>query len=300
MGAVDGSRGRLVFTRFEGNSSEFFNDIYSLDLDGGGEIRLTFNPGPDGVCHDNAAPRFNKERTLIAFVSTRNNPRKQYNIFFLDPAAGKTAQVTFGDLDIRGVDWAPDDSGLVFSGNDENGLQQIYSIKLDGSAFTRLTHGPEENMNPLWSPRGDLIAFTRFSRESETAHVWIMDRAGKNCLQLTTDEAAHANPSWSPDGAWVIFRSDLGGPHLRRINVDTREMFAYQAPPSGVDASPIWAEEGIVFSSNRDWEGAESLFNLYLMSTTGDNLRRLTTGRVFEYCGDCQVLPSPLKDARKD
>lgn len=277
---------RILFTRFQGNAEEIFNDIYACDPDGQNEVRLTNNPGANGEYSDNAAPRYNSEKTMIAFVSTKNNPGKLFNVFFLDLATGKTAQVTEGALDISSVDWSPDDSRLVFSCKDENGLRQIHRVNLDGSGFSKLTTGPEENMNPHWSPRGDQLVFTQFPRDTKTSHIWLMDSAGANRKQLTTDDSPHSNPSWSPDGLWVIFRCDSGRPHLRRMNIETGEVFVYKAPPSGADSSPIWSKGGIVFSSNRDWEEADSLFNLYTMSETGENVRRITTGQSFEYCGD--------------
>ena len=79
---------------------------------------------------DNAAPRYNKDRSMIAFVSTRNNEKKRYNIFFMNLAARKTAQVTFGDLNISSVDWSHDDSRLVFSGVDEKGCSRCTSSTL--------------------------------------------------------------------------------------------------------------------------------------------------------------------------
>jgi Tol biopolymer transport system component len=277
---------RIVFTRFDGDGRNMFNDIYAIDPDGKNETRLTMNPAPDGEYYDNAAPRYNKDRTMIAFVSTKNHPRKLYNIFFMDLANRKTAQVTTGDLNISSVDWAPDDNRLTFSGVDENGLQQVHVVGMNGTGFTRLTKGPSEHMNPMWSPRGDLIAFVEFRPGTEHSAIWIMDPAGGNRRMLTTDEALHANPSWSPDGMWLVYRCDLQTPHLRKINVDTGEVVPFEPPARGADSSPIWSGRDIVFSSNCDWEEAESLFNLYRITETGENLQRLTTGQTYEYCGD--------------
>jgi Tol biopolymer transport system component len=277
---------RIVFTRFNSDGNEMFNDIYAMDPDGKNETRLTMNPGPNGEYIDNAKPRYNKDRTMLAFVSTKNNPNKRYNIFFMNLATRKTAQITTGDLNISSVDWAPDDSRLVFSGADEKGLQQVHVINMDGTGFSKLTQGPSEHMNPMWSPRNDLIAFVEFPPDTECSHVWVMDPSGGNRKKLTTDEAPHSNPSWSPDGSWLIYRSDLGTPHLRRINVDTGEIVPYEPPARGTDSSPIWQGREIVFSSNCDWEEADSLFNLYRMSETGENIQRLTTTQAFDYCGD--------------
>jgi Tol biopolymer transport system component len=123
-------------------------------------------------------------------------------------------------------------------------------------------------------------------RENKTSHIFIMDTQGKNRVQLTTDETAHSNPSWSPDGSWIVYRCDLDMPHLRKINIETQEVVLFDAPASGADSSPVWSGNEIVFSSNCDWEKAESIFNLYKMSDTGGNIQRITTNQTFEYCGD--------------
>ena len=93
----------IVFTRFQSQGGAMFNDIYSIDPDGANETKLTANPGPDGEYMDNAAPRYNKDKTMLAFVSNRNHPNRKFNIFFLDLATKKTAQITSGNLDIMNV-----------------------------------------------------------------------------------------------------------------------------------------------------------------------------------------------------
>lgn len=277
---------RIVFTRFHGDGKEIFNDIYAIDPDGKNEVRLTMNPGADGQYNDHACPRYNKDKTMLAFVSTKNNESKLYNIFLMDLATRKTAQVTSGDLDIRSVDWSPDDSKLVFSSRDEKGLQQVHVVNMDGTGFTKLTSGPSENVNPLWSPRADQIVFVEFPPTGKSSHIWLVDSQGRNPVKVTSDEAEHSNPSWSPDGSWIIYRCDAGSPHLRRMNVETQEVVPIEPPARGVDSSPIWSGSEIVFSSNCDWEEAEALFNLYKMPLTGEQIQRLTNNQTYEYCGD--------------
>lgn len=122
---------KIVFTRFHSDGKELFNDIFAIDPDGKNETRLTMNPGPKGEYADNAAPRYNRDGTMLAFVSTKNNPNKLYNIFFLDLATRKTAQITSGNLNMMSVDWSPDDSKLVFSCSDDKGLQQVHVVNMD-------------------------------------------------------------------------------------------------------------------------------------------------------------------------
>jgi Tol biopolymer transport system component len=185
---------RIVFTRFNGDGREMFNDLYAIDPDGKNETRLTMNPGPDGKYMDNAAPRYNRDKTLIACV--------------------------------------------------------------------------------------------RFAPGAKSSHILVMDPAGKEQRQLTTDDVLHANPSWSPDGSWLIYCCDLGTPHLRRLNVDTGEIVLYEPPARGSDSSPVWSGNEIVFSSSSDWEEADALANLNRMSDTGENIQRLTSTQAFDYCGD--------------
>ena len=277
---------RVLFTRFAGDGKEMFNDIYAVDPDGKSETRLTMNPGPKGAYADNAGPRYNKDRSMIAFVSTRNHPRNYYNIFFMDLTTRKTAQVTQGDLNIRSVDWSPDDRQLVFSGCDEQGLQQVHVVNLDGTGFTRLTEGPSEHVTPMWSSRGDRIVFVEFMPKSESSHVWVMDPQGGNRRKLTVDDVHHANPSWSPNGEWIVFRCDAGRPHLRKLHLETGRIAEFPPHEVGEDSSPVWSEGGIIFSSNCDWEGAEAQANLYRMSSEGQLQARLTKAQAFDVCGD--------------
>jgi len=43
-------------------------------------------------------------------------------------------------------------------------LQQIYVMRSDGSNVKRITFGKGLYGTPVWSPRGDLIAFTKVNR----------------------------------------------------------------------------------------------------------------------------------------
>ena len=47
--------------------------------------------------------------------------------------------------------------------SDRGGQPQIYVMGADGSGQTRISFGGGSYSTPVWSPRGDLIAFTKQS-----------------------------------------------------------------------------------------------------------------------------------------
>lgn len=56
----------------------------------------------------------------------------------------------------RGVDssptWSPDSQRIAFLSSRDGG-QHIYTVNVDGSGLTRLTNGPDDETDAVWSPR---------------------------------------------------------------------------------------------------------------------------------------------------
>ena len=64
------------------------------------------------------------------------------------------------DMKLVRVECSFDGSKIVFE-SDRSGGQQIYVMNADGSNQQRISHGGGRYATPEWSPRGDLIAFTK-------------------------------------------------------------------------------------------------------------------------------------------
>ncbi len=56
-------------------------------------------------------------------------------------------------------DWSPDHQSLVFT-SDRNGNTEIYRMAASGENPVNLTNNPSEDGGAVWSPGGDLIAFS--------------------------------------------------------------------------------------------------------------------------------------------
>jgi Tol biopolymer transport system component len=109
----------------------------------------------------------------------------------------------------RGYDehasWSADGRRIAFSHDRTgNGDTSIWTMKADGTARRRLTHGNDDRA-PAWSPDGHRIAFQRGD------DVWLVDADGGN--ERLAAASAQA-PTWAPDGTLVVSEYRLGGSGL--------------------------------------------------------------------------------------
>src|SRR3954453_15322871 len=101
---------------------------------------------------------------------------------------------------------APDGTRFVYRsfGADWKGLR---NMNLETHAITTLTSGYDNF--PLWSPRGDLIMFSRQAQGDYEVRTVKPD--GSDVKRLTFSPGNDAHMGWSPDGAHIVFASSRRG-----------------------------------------------------------------------------------------
>jgi Tol biopolymer transport system component len=129
------------------------------------------------------------------------------------------------------------------------------------------------NADPVWSPKGDRLAF-----ESNHAGNWDIDVAfadGSKLQRITRSPAKDMDPSWSPDGSRIVFtRTGNRGSDIYMINVYSRfvrRLTRTLAP----EFDPNWSPDGKLIVFDRVLGGD---YDLWTMTPGGKNQSRLTHG----------------------
>lgn len=78
-----------------------------------------------------------------------------------------------------------------------------------GGAPRQISQGQGRYATPVWSPRGDLIAFTK--RINGRFGIGVMSTTGNN-ERLLSASFLDEGPTWSPNGRVIMFTRETQGP----------------------------------------------------------------------------------------
>lgn len=153
----------------------------------------------------------------------------------LDPAVNQDPQLLIHDASHAA--WSPYGTAIAFLRTDADDISQIWTCAANGSSPIRITNHKLAVDNFSWSPSGDRIAYradvelatgdaddlaprvTQRIRYRQDGFGWrgeafrqifVLDVASGVTQQLTSEEAEHGPPTWSPDGQRIAFLSDQG------------------------------------------------------------------------------------------
>lgn len=224
LAAVSPDGQRIAFVSDQDGNKE----IYVMNGDGTGRMRLTYNATPD------LWPAWSPDGARIAFDSERDGNRE---IYIMDADGSHLYRVTNHWAADGGPTWSPDGTRFVFHSN-RDGNHEIYAMKIDGSEIRRLTDHPADEWAPTWSPDGSRIAFMSYRNGS--AEIYVMDVNGGNLRNLTNHPAEDAVPAWSPDGTQIAFESNRDGSRdLYMMNADGGNLRRLTTNGNS-DGRPVW------------------------------------------------------------
>jgi TolB protein len=202
--------------------------IYVYDVDSGRQRLITASKNPT------FAPRWSPDgQTILYSMAVGGNT----DVYKISAAGGGTPVrlTTAPGIDVGGS-FSPDGRQVVFE-SDRGGNQQVYVMNADGGNQRRISFGAGRHATPEWSPRGDLIAFTRIAGDFRVG-VMSPDGSGERML---TDSWQDEAPTWAPNGRVIQFfrtEKNSGKTSIWQVDLTGRNERKLPTPVDGSD--PAW------------------------------------------------------------
>lgn len=174
-----------------------------------------------------------------------------------------------------GIDpqWSPDGMRVAYWANTPGGLDDIFTMNIDGSDVRNMTNSAADyEERPIWSPDGSMIAFDALVARYG---VGVMRSDGSDRRFLTVSQR-YNYISWYADGSAIVFQKPVGkSRQIYRINADGSGETALTTDTTG-------RFYGACVSPNRRYVSYSRYDSLYPVAMI---IKELDSGREKELAG---------------
>lgn len=186
------------------------------------------------------SPRFSPDgqRVIMSLQQGGNS-----NLFVMDLRSKATTRLTDTPAIDTSPSYSPDGARVCFE-SDRGGKPQIYVMPATGGPAQRISFSKDDNgggsySTPVWSPRGDYIAFTKQGGGQFSVGIMKPDGSGERVL---TSGFHNEGPTFAPNGRVLMFFRDPGGnsgPSLFTVDISGRN--EQRVPTPGFASDPAWS-----------------------------------------------------------
>jgi Tol biopolymer transport system component len=194
-------------------------------------LKLIDDPQPlaDGIASENIG-NINVTASKNGMLLYAHALAAQNQLMWLD-SVGHPLGTVAASGNARDIALSPNSKRTILSRPAADGRFDLWLLETERGVVSRLTSGPGNNIDPLWSPDSGSLIFTRFP------DLYRRDLNGDGNEQLIVRSPAlkHAT-DWSRDGKYVIYYTGGAGTELRdlwfvRVKRDGRSVELTQPTP---------------------------------------------------------------------
>jgi len=182
-------------------------------------------------------------------------PNGQMGIYAMRPDGSQQQRLSPPERRAYSPFWSPDGAWVAYAEHVSSDNFQLYRIHPTSQQRESLRFAYHSALS--WSPEGNMLVFTVRVNYSGDFEIYHLDTRTYRGTRLTGGQGVNMLPTWSPDGAWIIFASTRDAHwELYRMQPDgsQQERLTHTTKDS---LNAVWSPNAtwVAFASNRvgDW-----------------------------------------------
>ena len=211
---------------------EYGSPLWLVNADGTGLRALPIPP------HFSGGARWSPDGAWITFAYwTEDGGSSQIGVMRTDGTGLRSVTGEQVRDAVSGPAWSRD-GRIAFTRQGAGGASSIWTVNVDGTNLTRLTTGTWDVL-PRWSPDGRQLLFETELNPAPGVYegriaIVNADGSGRRLLTSSIADGDDDNPSWSPDGQWILYSHWTRTPRI--------DCSFYKIPANGGTPVPMMSD----------------------------------------------------------